>query len=312
MQTTTTGSCQIELFAGLSAHRRKGSRILPTPCPVCGGVFKPNNGRKYCSHKCAVIQIGRQKKGKTIDPDLIAWHKCATCHAIMGMPGKMSGDLLRKDRSTICTFRKENALPTLSKSQATKSTSIRMGKAQRYAEEQWWQENWEGVVDTYWDKCSNLIIAKMKNPEIPLSSLPYHMNLDRNRKIVRDRARQKYNELKSNKDNAYWVKHKLKNGIKRIYRKIAGKKQLRTIEHLGCTVLEAKHHIEMQFKEGMTWDNHGVVWEIDHIIPLAAFDLTRKDQQMIANHYTNLRPLWKALNRLKADKIVVTHQLSFA
>ena len=230
----------------------------------------------------------------------------------MGMPGKMSGDLLRKDRSTICTFRKENALPTLSKSQATKSTSIRMGKAQRYAEEQWWQENWEGVVDTYWDKCSNLIIAKMKNPEIPLSSLPYHMNLDRNRKIVRDRARQKYNELKSNKDNAYWVKHKLKNGIKRIYRKIAGKKQLRTIELLGCTVLEAKHHIEMQFKEGMTWDNHGVVWEIDHIIPLAAFDLTRKDQQMLANHYTNLRPLWKALNRLKADKIVVTHQLSFA
>jgi len=68
----------------------------------------------------------------------------------------------------------------------------------------------------------------------------------------------------------------------------------------------------MQFKEGMTWDNHGVVWEIDHIIPLAAFDLTRKDQQMLANHYTNLRPLWKALNRLKADKIVVTHQLSFA
>lgn len=312
MQTTTTGSCQIELFAGLPAHRRKWSRIQPTPCPVCGVVFKPNNGRKYCSHKCAVIQIGRQKKGRTIDPDLIAWHKCATCHAIMGMPGKMSGDLLRKNRSTICIFRKENGLPTLSKSQAIKSTSIRMGKEGARLEEQWWQDNWEGVVDTYWDKCSNLIIAKMKNPEMSLRLLSYHMNLDRNRKIVRDRARKKYNELKHDKDSVYWVKYKLKNGIKRIYRKIAGKKQLRTIELLGCTVIEAKHHIERQFKKGMTWGNHGIVWEIDHIIPLSAFDLTRKDQQMLANHFTNLRPLWKSLNRLKADNITVTHQLSFA
>lgn len=142
--------------------------------------------------------------------------------------------------------------------------------------------------------------------------LRYYSDLERNRKDVRDRARQKYNELRHNKDNVYWVKHKLKNGIKRIYRKIAGKKQLRTIELLGCTVLEAKHHIEKQFKKGMTWDNHGTVWEIDHIIPLAAFDLRRKDQQLLANHFTNLRPEWKALNRLKSDNITVTHQLAFA
>ena len=275
-------------------------------------LFKPSGPAKYCSHKCAVIQIGKHRKGKSINPDLIAWHKCATCHAIMGMTGKMSGGLLRKNKATICTFRKENALPTLSKSQATKSTSIRMGKAQRDAGEQWWNENWAAVVDTYWDKCSNIIIFKMKNPEMSFEMLRYYSDLERNRKDVRDRARLKYNELKHNKDNVYWVKHKLKNGIKRIYRKIAGKKQLRTIELLGCTVLEAKHHIERQFKEGMTWDNHGVVWEIDHIIPLSAFDLTRKDQQMLANHFTNLRPLWKALNRLKADNITVTHQLSFA
>ena len=66
-----------------------------------------------------------------------------------------------------------------------------MGKEGARLEEQWWQDNWEGVVDTYWDKCSNLIIAKMKNPEMSLRLLSYHMNLDRNRKIVRDRARKK-------------------------------------------------------------------------------------------------------------------------
>ena len=272
-------------------------------------LFKPRSAAKYCSHKCAVIQIGKYRKGKPTNPDLIAWHKCATCHALIGMQGKMSGDLLRKSRATICIFRKDNALPTLSKYQATKSTSIRMGKAQARLEEQWWQDNWGDVVDTYWDRCSNLIIAKMKAPEMSFKMLRYYSDLEGNRKNVRDRARQKYNELKSNKDNVYWVKHKLKNGIKRIYRKIAGKKQLRTIELLGCTVLEAKHHIERQFKEGMTWDNHGVVWEIDHIIPLSAFDLTRKDQQMLANHFTNLQPLWKTENRKKGDRITATHQI---
>jgi hypothetical protein len=274
--------------------------------------FKPKSGRKYCSHKCAVIQIGNAKKGKPINPDFIAWHKCATCHAIMAMPGKMSGNLLRKDKATICQFRKENGLPTLSKSQAAKATSIRKGKSQAVLAEEWWQENWEGVVDTYWDKCSGIVIAKMNNPEMSFRMLLYYKDLERNRKSFRDRARKKYAAMKDKRDDVYWVKSKLKSGIHRIYRKIKGKKELRTIELLGCTVAQAKTHIEKQFKKGMTWANHGTAWEIDHIIPLAAFDLTRKDQQLLANHFTNLRPEWKALNRLKSDNITVTHQLAFA
>jgi hypothetical protein len=269
--------------------------------------FKPKSSKKYCSHKCAVIQIGRDKKGQPIGGSLPAWHGCAKCHALIGMSGKMSGDLVNKDRATICQFRKENGLPTLSKSQAIKSVLVNNGKAQRKAQrdagEQWWKDNWAGLVDTYWDKCSAIVITKMNNPQVLIEI---------NRKSVRDRARQKYAAMKDKKDDVYWVKHKLKNGIKRIYRKIKGKKELRTIELLGCTVAQAKTHIEKQFKKGMTWGNHGTVWEIDHIIPLAAFDLARKDHQMLANHFTNLRPEWKALNRLKSDNITVTHQLAFA
>jgi hypothetical protein len=269
--------------------------------------FKPKSGRKYCSLKCSAIQIGRQKKGQPIGGSLPAWHGCAKCHALIGMSGKMSGDLVDKDRATICQFRKENGLPTLSKSQAIKAVLVKNGttqrKAQHDASEQWWQDNWAGVLDSYWDKCSAIVIAKMNNPQVLI---------EMNRKEVRDRARQKYAAMKDKRDDVYWVKHKLKNGIKRIYRKIKGKKELRTIELLGCTVAQAKTHIEKHFKKGMTWANHGTAWEIDHIIPLAAFDLTRKDQQLLANHFTNLRPEWKALNRLKSDNITVTHQLAFA
>ena len=81
MQTTTTGSCQIELFAGLPAHRRKWSRIQPTPCPVCGVLFKPRSAAKYCSLKCSAVQIGRNKQsgnhkwpGKTKSDRMLAYY----------------------------------------------------------------------------------------------------------------------------------------------------------------------------------------------------------------------------------------------
>jgi len=274
--------------------------------------FKPKSGKKYCSHKCAVIQIGRDKKGQPIGGSLPAWHGCAKCHALMGMSGKMSGDLLRKDKATICQFRKENGLPTLSKSQAIKSLSVKSGKVRRDSSDQWWKDNWAGVVDTYWDKCSGIVIAKMKTPEISLSMLRYYSDLERSRKKSAEYARKRHHKYMDKKDSLYLIRIKLRNQIKRIYKKINRKKDCSTIIMLGCSINQAKIHIEKQFKKGMTWDNHGTVWEIDHIIPLAAFDLTRKDQQMIANHFTNLRPEWKTLNRLKSDKITITHQIAFA
>lgn len=205
MQTTTTGSCQIELFAGL-LPRRKWSRIQPIPCPVCGVEFKPKSGRKYCSLKCSAIQIGRQKKGQPIGGSLPAWHGCAKCHAYIGMAGKMSGDLVNKDKATICQFRKEKGLPTLSKSYAAKSISIKTGKAQRDAGEQWWKDNWFGMVETYWDKCSELIIAKMETPKVSFNTLLYYRDLEKNRKASRDNAKKRYQKLKNKKDHVYWVK----------------------------------------------------------------------------------------------------------
>jgi len=47
-------------------------------------------------------------------------------------------------------------------------------------------------------------------------------------------------------------------------------------------------HLEKQFKPGMTWDNQGKEWEIDHIIPFAAFDLSIAENQFIVCWYQNL------------------------
>ena len=62
---------------------------------------------------------------------------------------------------------------------------------------------------------------------------------------------------------------------------------------LGCTIKEYKQHLESQFKPEMNWDNHGDIWEIDHIKPCNSFDLIDIEQQKQCFHYTNLQPLFK-------------------
>jgi hypothetical protein len=63
-------------------------------------------------------------------------------------------------------------------------------------------------------------------------------------------------------------------------------------------------HLESHFTEGMNWDNYGVYgWHMDHIIPCAAFDLTKPEDQSKCFHYTNLQPLWAKDNLSKRDTI---------
>lgn len=72
---------------------------------------------------------------------------------------------------------------------------------------------------------------------------------------------------------------------------------------LGCTFNQLILHLEAQFQDGMTWDNWGVSgWHIDHIVPLASFDLSDPCQFSIACHYTNLQPLWARENLSKGAR----------
>lgn len=62
---------------------------------------------------------------------------------------------------------------------------------------------------------------------------------------------------------------------------------------LGCTLEEFKYYISKQFLPEMNWDNHGDIWQIDHIIPCIKFDLSRIEDQKRCYHYSNMRPLFK-------------------
>lgn len=78
-------------------------------------------------------------------------------------------------------------------------------------------------------------------------------------------------------------------------------KSATTLELLGSSVAYARKHLESQFVDGMSWDNHGE-WHIDHIRPCASFDLTDPDQQKECFNYKNLQPLWAEDNLSKSDR----------
>ena len=48
---------------------------------------------------------------------------------------------------------------------------------------------------------------------------------------------------------------------------------------------------------------HGNVWHIDHVIPLARFDLSKTDQQMLAFNWRNTMPLIRQENMSKHAKV---------
>jgi hypothetical protein len=74
---------------------------------------------------------------------------------------------------------------------------------------------------------------------------------------------------------------------------------------LGFSMAELRNHIERQFTHGMDWSRlmAGDI-HIDHIRPLASFDMTNDDDVRAAWALTNLRPMWAVDNMKKGSKVL--------
>ena len=83
-----------------------------------------------------------------------------------------------------------------------------------------------------------------------------------------------------------------------------GQKAGSAVTDLGISIETFNMYIEAQFEDGMTWENHGTLWHIDHIKPLCEFDLTDREQFLEAANWMNQRPLWKKdnLKKISEDK----------
>lgn len=96
--------------------------------------------------------------------------------------------------------------------------------------------------------------------------------------------------------NRYWTDTAYKLEIllrTRFYKAVKRGKVVSIMKLIGCSREQLRDYLASKFKPEMNWDNHGEIWEIDHIIPINTFNLLDIKQQEKCFHYTNLQPLFK-------------------
>jgi hypothetical protein len=119
------------------------------------------------------------------------------------------------------------------------------------------------------------------------------------RPAERDRRAQR-GKLRRRTDANYCLARILRARVSKLAR---GQKAGSAVRDLGCSVEELRAHLEARFAPGMTWENYGPKgWHIDHILPLAGFDLTDRQQFLRACHFSNLQPLWWRENLQKGAR----------
>lgn len=106
--------------------------------------------------------------------------------------------------------------------------------------------------------------------------------------------RKKIDRLYKNKLRNESLEFKIKDSVQSIINYHIKKKTTTTIKYLGCSIQEYIIYLESQFLPEMNWENYGIYWEIDHIIPLSKGG---------SFYYTNTQPLTVTENRKKSNKL---------
>lgn len=135
-------------------------------------------------------------------------------------------------------------------------------------------------------------------------------NKDRIKKTRQKNAKQKNltQKFKRKTDIQFKLRCNLRTRLCNALKAFNIQKRVSSVEDLGCSLEDFKKHIESKFLPGMSWSNwsrNG--FHIDHIRPLASFDLTDPEQQKQACSWTNLQPLWAKDNLSKGAKYEEIH-----
>jgi hypothetical protein len=90
---------------------------------------------------------------------------------------------------------------------------------------------------------------------------------------------------------------KIRGDMKKVKRNILAKNLNYVVDEVGYSAGELKIYLESLFVSGMSWENWGKEWHIDHIIPVSRWPIESSSKDV--NSLKNLRPLWKEENYRK-------------
>jgi hypothetical protein len=198
---------------------------------------------------------------------------CGLCLSRVGYGSKVVARLLGLyDKKPVVRWRQQAGLPA----RGNRKTGVMMDG--RWASEILTDSKVRAAQSWAWNQDRAIELDWEKHPE-----------------AIKWEARQYYatNKGRINKRIMSDPKQKIRKRLRtRVYCVLKGlKKSAPTMAMLGCDIAFFKQWLESQFKRGMTWENYGSHWHVDHKIPCAAFDLTKPEEQQRCFHYTNLQPL---------------------
>jgi hypothetical protein len=130
----------------------------------------------------------------------------------------------------------------------------------------------------------------------------------RYRKENREIIQQRINKWRNNKRKTsalYRLTERIRGQLKQAVKRRNFSQSQSTIQYLGVKLKYFKKYLEHKFQEGMTWENFGKVWHIDHIIPISMVDTSKEENIKFVFHYRNLQPMFAKDNLKKSNKVFV-------
>jgi hypothetical protein len=281
----------------LTTGRIKSSFLRSFSCKEC----KHNADEYMCSSCQQLLHIDKFNKCETNIHRNKTDHHCKDCREKQRNKRKDNGYKL-PSRETVV----ENGIE--GKICVTKNCGF-------HNYNNYWKDTWNADgYDTHCKTCSKTMndnYAKNNQEKIKVTTKEYRKNnkeritsgrkkwisnnIEKYRKSSRD-YHKKRRETDPNFKLLGNLRHRLNMALKN------ESKVTSTICLLGCSINELWIHLESLFQDGMTKENYGPIWHIDHIIPCDAFNLSIEQEQRRCFNWKNLQPMFAIENIIKGAK----------
>jgi len=152
----------------------------------------------------------------------------------------------------------------------------------------------------------NKIYKQNNKEQVSLYNKKYNIE---NRDKIQKRQTEQHKERRRN-DPKYKMSIVLRNRFRKFFKGI--NKNTSFNELIGCSYENYIKWIEFNFSSDMSWDNHGTLWHIDHVLLCYLFDHEKIEDRKICFNWKNTRPLLSKINlaRKKMDNNdILNHEI---
>ena len=158
--------------------------------------------------------------------------------------------------------------------------------------------------DFYYHKARGMYRAECK---VCSSIRRKNYYIDNKDKIIAQTSQYKKNRIDN--DVIFKLETRLRNRVYMAFTSQSEPKKQRTWKYIGCKPYFFKDWIEFQLYDGMTMNNYGTLWHIDHVIPCSSFDLRDDEEAKKCFNWSNCRPYLCKKNLTKSKKRIPHEEL---